>query len=155
MFSIVRLDCSALCSEVDQDEKMLDEDETDSEVDEDITIDSGEQENEGEFGDRGKNRERYSFSSALAILCSPVYHLMDAYPQLRKVYSVAVAISISSCTAERHFPALKRIKTHMMLTGLMLMSVEREILIKLQNDSIIDKFARSAPEQSKRFPHDI
>ena len=84
---------------------------------------------------------------------------MDAYSQLCKVYSVAVAISISSCTAERRFPALKRIKTHMMLqdrlVGLMLMSVEREILIKLQNDSIIDKFARSSPEQSQAFPHDI
>ena len=37
------------------------------------------------------------------ILCSPVYHLMDACPQPCKVYSVAVAISISLFIAEHSF----------------------------------------------------
>ena len=61
---------------------MLDEDEIYCEVDEDITIDCDEQ----QTGGSGQNCEKSSFSSVLAILCSPAYHLMDAYPQLCKVY---------------------------------------------------------------------
>ena len=38
---------------------------------------------------------------------------------------------------------------------LLLMSVEREIPNKLQNDSIIDKFARSSSELSRALLHDI
>ena len=48
-----------------------------TEVDEYITIDCGEKQTGGEFGESGQNREKSSFSSDLAVLCSLVYHLMD------------------------------------------------------------------------------
>ena len=52
-----------------------------------------------------------SFLVALAILCHPDYKLVDAYPTLCQVYSIAVAVPVSSTTAERSFSELKRIKT--------------------------------------------
>ena len=52
-----------------------------------------------------------SFSAALTLLCNPKYHLVDAFPELSNAYSIALAIPISSCTAERSFSALKRVKT--------------------------------------------
>ena len=104
-----RFDSSVLYSEVHQDEEMLDEDEIYCEVDEDITIDCDEQQTGGKFGESGQNCEKSSVFSVLAILCSPAYHLMDAYPQLCKMYQ-SVAIPISLCTAEGSFSALKRIK---------------------------------------------
>ena len=57
---------------------------------------------------------------------------MDAFLELSKAYSIAMAIPISSCTAER---ALKRVKTRLRSTmvqerldGLLLIAVERKIL---------------------------
>ena len=52
-----------------------------------------------------------SFIDELAILCHPDYKLVDAYPTLCQVYSIAVAVPVSSTTAERSFSALKRVKT--------------------------------------------
>ena len=36
-----------------------------------------------------------SFSAALSLLCNPKYHLVDAFPELSKAYSIALAIPIS------------------------------------------------------------
>eukprot|EP00794_Sanderia_malayensis_P005878 gene5878-6567_t len=52
-----------------------------------------------------------SFIDALAILCHPEYMLIDAYPTLCQVYTIAVSVPVSSTTAERSFSALKRVKT--------------------------------------------
>ena len=41
-------------------------------------------------------------------LQSPI-PLLDAYSELCKLYSIAVAVPVSSCTAERSFSALKRV----------------------------------------------
>ena len=57
------------------------------------------------------NKDVPSFVEALKILSHPDYHLVDAYPTLCQVYAIAVAIPISSATAERSFSALKRVKT--------------------------------------------
>ena len=58
---------------------------------------------------------------------------MDAFPELSKAYSIALAIPISSCTAGRSFSALKRVKTRLTsnmmqerLDGLLLIAVERK-----------------------------
>ena len=40
-----------------------------------------------------------TISIALSILCNPQYHLLDAFSELCKLYSIAVAIPVSSCTA--------------------------------------------------------
>ena len=109
-----RFDSSIFYSEVDQDEKMQDENEINCEVDDDITIAIAKQHTGIESG---QNREKNPHFSALAISCSPVYHLMYAYPLLCKVCSIAVAIAISSFTAEQSFSALKRIKTRYCRTG--------------------------------------
>ncbi|KAL5505388.1 hypothetical protein EMCRGX_G006810 [Ephydatia muelleri] len=98
----------------------------------------------------------WSFLDALNLLCNPAYHLYDAFPEVCKIYSIAVAIPISTCSAERSFSALKRIKTRLRSTttqerleDLLMMSVERKILPSLSCDSIIDDFARSSSELSK------
>ena len=86
-----------------------------------------------------------SFTEVLHILCNEVYHHKDAFPELCKVYGMICAIPISSCTAERSFSALKRVKTRLRSTmvqerleGLLLLSVERETLLTLTKESIID-----------------
>ena len=83
-----------------------------------------------------------SFSAALTLLCNPKYHQV---PELSKAYSIALAIPISSCTAERSFSALKRVKTRLRSTmmqerldGLLLIAVERKILKTINSDAIID-----------------
>ena len=97
-----------------------------------------------------------SFVEALRILSYPDYHLVDAYPKLCQVYAIAVAIPISSATAERSFSALKRVKTRIRssmlqerLEALLLMAVEREILLSLDKERIIDVFAKTSMELSK------
>ena len=86
-----------------------------------------------------------SIFSALAILHNP---LMDAFPELCRTYSIAVAIPVTSCTAERSFSALKRVKTYLRSTmiqdrleGLVQITVERKLLMSLQSEIIIDKYA--------------
>ena len=81
---------------------------------------------------------------------------MDAFPELSKAYSIALAIPISSCTAERSFSALKRVKTRLRSTmmqerldGLLLIAVKRNILKTINSDAIIDEFARSSAELSR------
>ena len=54
---------------------------------------------------------------ALHILCNEVYHLKDAFPELCPVYGIISAIRIRSCTAERSFSALKRVKTRLRSTS--------------------------------------
>ena len=75
-----------------------------------------------------------SFSDALLLLCNPDYSFVDAYPTLCRVYATAVAIPVSSSTAERSFSALKRVKTRIpssmaqeRLESLLSMSIERRI----------------------------
>ena len=46
---------------------------------------------------------------ALNLLYNSTYHLYDTFPEVCKVYSIAVAIPISTCTTERSFSALKRV----------------------------------------------
>ena len=66
------------------------------------------------------------------------------------MYGIISAIPISSCTAERSFSALKRVKTRLRSTmvqerleGLLLLSVERKTLLILTKESIIDSSSSS------------
>ena len=72
------------------------------------------------------------------------------------MYAIAVAIPISSATAERSFSALKGVKTPIQLTmlqerldALLLMAVEQGILQSLDKESIIDVFPKTSIELSK------
>ena len=95
------------------------------------------------------------YQDALNILADERYHLIDAYPLLHKVYSIAVAIPISSCTAERSFSVLKRVKSRSRTTMIqdrlesLLMSIEKNILSKLDIDVIIDELGKSSLELAK------
>ena len=86
------------------------------------------------------------------LLCNEQYHLVDAYPELCKVYAIAVAVSVSSATSERSFSALKKVKTRIRssmvkerLEGLLYMAVERKILISLDKERIAELFAKLSP----------
>ena len=97
-----------------------------------------------------------SFIDAIEILANPSYHLVDAYPTLCKVYSITVAIPVSSATAERSFSALKRVKSKIRsmmlqnrLESLLLMTVEKKILLSLDKERVVDTFAGSSEELRK------
>ena len=45
----------------------------------------------------------WSFLDALNLLCNPTYRLYNAFPEVCKIYSIAVAIPISTCTARTLF----------------------------------------------------
>ena len=101
----------------------------------------------------GKSR---TFIDCLSILTDSNYKLIDAYPTLVRVYAIAVAIPITSCSAERSFSTLKRVKIRLRSTmlqerleGLMLMSIERKILLGLDVDNIIDLLGKSSSELRK------
>lgn len=97
-----------------------------------------------------------SFMDCLSVLTNKNYMLIDAYPNLVRVYSIAVAIPITSCSAERSFSTLKRVKTRLRssmlqdrLEGLLLMSIERKILSEIDVDKIMDIVGQSSSELKK------
>ena len=51
----------------------------------------------------------YTISIALSILCNPQYHLLDAFSELCKLHSIAVAIPVSSCTTVTNYELIIRI----------------------------------------------
>jgi hypothetical protein len=77
--------------------------------------DHDEESDEDTSYDTTRNKDVPSFLEALRILSHPDYHLVDAYPTdphfASKVYAIAVAILISSATAECSSSAIKRVNT--------------------------------------------
>ena len=111
--------------------------------------------NDGDDNDEETVNEP-TFIDCFQLLTNETYKLYDAYPILRRVYAIIVAIPISSSSAERSFSTLKRIKTRLRssmlqgrLQGLMLMSNERKILSSLKNERIVDLLGRSSTELGK------
>ena len=89
-------------------------DDVDDDNDDEVSSTSGnEQSDNGTKKAKKQSKKKIpSFSDALLLLCNPDYSLVDAYPNLCRVYAIiAVAIPVSSSTAERLFSALKRVKT--------------------------------------------
>ena len=100
-----------------------------------------------------------SFVDCFSVLTDSRYKLTDAYPTLVRVYSIALAIPITSCSAERSFATLKRVKTRLRsstlqdrLEGLMLMSTERRILMRLDKEKLIDLLRKSSKEFPRKVP---
>ena len=67
-----------------------------------------------------------------------------------------MAIPVSSCTTERTFSVLKRVKSQLRtsmlqerLESLQLMAVEKRIVAFIDKNSIIDAFGKSSPQLSK------
>ncbi|XP_066922182.1 zinc finger MYM-type protein 1-like [Clytia hemisphaerica] len=96
-------------------------------------------------------RNAKSIADCLSLLTDQRYQLIDAFPTLVRAYAIAMAISITSCSAERSFSTLKRVKTRLRssmvqdrIEGLMLMSIERSILLKLNRQKLIDLLGKSS-----------
>ena len=53
------------------------------------------------------------FVDCLSVLTDSRKKLIDAYPTLVRVYSLALEIPITFCSAERSFSTLKRVKTRL------------------------------------------
>ena len=112
----------------DNDDENVEEDAMEELEEDDLHL-TKEFEGADDGSERNKERSKLpSFSDALHLLCDPQYHLIDAFPVLRKVHAITVAMPTSSSTAEIIFSALKKVKTRIRSTmveerqeGLMLM----------------------------------
>ena len=103
-------------------------------------------------------RSTFSYHRALEILANPLYHLVDAYPVLYQAYGKILAIPFTSCTPERTFSVVKRVKTRLRSTmeqdrleALLLIAIEQKIVDSLDVDKIIDLFGASSPELSRKL----
>lgn len=165
--SFEKLDCSTVYqpdeAQDDEDDGMDSEDDDyndDYENDDDDEVSSTPDIEQSDSGTKEAEKQTKkkvpSFSEALSLLCNPDYSLVDAYPTLCRVYAIAVAIPVSSSTAERSFSALKRVKTRIRssmvqerLESLLSMTIERKILLKCDKDRLINLYAKLSPELSK------
>ena len=108
------------------------------------------------MGCRQMKKSSDSHLHALKVLANPTYHLVDTYPLLYKMYAIALAIPVGSCTAERTFSVLKRVKSRLRLTmkqdrleALRMMAVKKRITAALDKNNIIDTYGMSSPLLSK------
>ena len=161
--SFKKFDCASI-PKPDEAEEVEDDD--DDEVSSTQLTREGSDQSDGEQSDSGAGdynetkkqtkKKVPSFTEALAVLCHPDYSLVDAYPTLCRVYAIAVAIPVSSSTAERSFSALKRVKTRIRssmiqerLESLLAKVIERKILLSLDKECLINLYAGISPELSK------
>ena len=85
--------------------------------------------------------EHQTFIDFLSVLTDSIYKLIDSYPTLVRVYYIVLVILITYSSGERSFSTLKcvkaRIRSSMLedrLEGLMLTSIERKILMRLDKN---------------------
>ncbi|XP_022160524.1 uncharacterized protein LOC111038741 [Myzus persicae] len=77
------------------------------------------------------------------------YVSKQVYPNVYKLLQVAITLPISSSTCERSFSAMRRLKTWLRTSMLQnrfntisILNIEKDIVKHIDNDSIINKFAR-------------
>ena len=82
--------------------------------------------------------------------------LTDAYKSIGLAYKLLLTLPVSQVQCERSFSALKRIKSRLRSTmtqehleAFMLMSVEKNILAKLDINTIVDDVAAKSNELRK------
>jgi len=82
--------------------------------------------------------------------------LTDAYHLLGLAYKFLLTLSITQVACERSFSMLKYIKSKLRsclssshLEGLMLMAIEKDILVDLDTDTIIDRVAEKSEMMKK------
>ena len=119
----------------------------------DFDSDEFEAGNENDEDDNVRREPHPTFIDCLKLLTNDTYRLVDAYPSLCRAYGIAVAIPATSCTAERSFSTLKRVKTRLRqsmcqerLEGLLIMSIERRELLRVDKDNLIDILGKSSKE---------
>ena len=79
-------------------------------------------------------------------------HATTMFPNIRALLSILCTLPVTSCSAERSFSAVKRIKTALRLsigterlTGLALLHIHRDIPLEISD--VIDEFARRQPRR--------
>ena len=82
--------------------------------------------------------------------------MCSIYPNLSTLYHIFLTLPISSTGAERSFGRLKLIKSYLRstmteerLSGLALLSIERQFATELDYDKVIDYFAKMKPRRKK------
>ena len=129
--SFEKFDCSYVCQQDDDDSVEDDDyDDDDDDDNDDADKDNGDGDddcyhdvdNDDEVSSMSDNKQSDngakkakkqskkkipSFSDSLLLPCNPDYSLVDAYPTLCRFYAIAVAIPVSSLTAEHSFSTLK------------------------------------------------
>ena len=76
----------------------------------------------------------------------------DILPNFTKLIKITWTVPLSSCSAERSFSCLRRVKTcvrSMMgqerLSSLALLQIERDI--RMDNEQVMDRFVRETPHK--------
>eukprot|EP00117_Sycon_ciliatum_P011780 scpid47775/ scgid13111/ 52 kDa repressor of the inhibitor of the protein kinase; 58 kDa interferon-induced protein kinase-interacting protein; Death-associated protein 4; THAP domain-containing protein 0 len=79
-------------------------------------------------------------------------HASQMFPNIRAILQLLCTLPVTSCSSERSFSALKRIKDRQRstmgnerLTGLALLHIHHDIPVSI--DAVIDEFARRHPKQ--------
>ncbi len=87
-------------------------------------------------------------------------HATSLYPDIRVLLLVLCTLPVTSCSSERSFSTLKRIKTYLRstcgnerLTSLALMHIHRDVPVSSQE--MVDKFARLHPRRLKLMNMDL
>ena len=93
-------------------------------------------------------------ASLPSTLTHALRHATLMFPNIRALVSILCTFPVTSCSAERSFSALKRIKTALRssmrterLTGLALLHLHRDISLEISD--IVDEFARRHPRRLK------
>lgn len=90
-----------------------------------------------------------------------VYNILDyeRFPSLKAVIQVALTIPVSSCSCERSCSALRRLHTWLRRTmgqrrlqHLAVMSIEKEMLDRVEHQKIIDRFATPKVRRHRLTP---
>lgn len=82
--------------------------------------------------------------------------MCSIYPNLSTLYHIFLTLPITSAVAERSFSRLKQIKSYLRstmgedrLSGLALLSIERELATEVDYNKVIDYFARMKPRRKR------
>jgi hypothetical protein len=99
-----------------------------------------------------KTEEKDHGSSALPSLSSALPRISGFYPNIRALVTVLCTLPVTSCSAERSFSGLKRIKTGLRssmvnerLSSLALLHMHQDIPVNIED--IIDEFSRRHPRR--------
>ena len=102
-----------------------------------------------------KNFNISSVSDAIDFLKQEVY-LQDLVPEIVKLIKIMLTVPVSSCTAERSFSALRRLKTFLRstmtqtrLNDVALLNVHKQEEINIEN--IANKFIKTTKVRQNTF----
>ena len=101
-----------------------------------------------------KQLNEHGLSSLPQSLLHTLKHATSMYPNIRVLITILCTFPVTSCSAERSFSGLKRIKSPLRssmgterLTGLALLHFYRDINVNISE--AIDEFARQHPRRMR------